>query len=134
MAHKTPWISFLYYWLPPFLWMMFIFSLSSRHSISVTHTFVYDFMIFKTLHVLEYAALFVLFFRAFHSTKLHLTLQFTYAIVCSIMFAATDEIHQLFVATRQGKIQDILIDTIGIILMYILVKKNLTFVKRFICK
>lgn len=119
-------------WAPPFLWMVFIFSLSSQRSVGVTHTYIYDFMIFKSIHMIEYAVLYFLFFRAFFSLKLSLVYQFIFPVVISIFFAASDEIHQLFVTSREGTIRDVLIDTVGIIIMYILIRKNLKFFKRFI--
>jgi len=82
--------------------------------------------------MIEYAILYFLFFRAFHSIKLPLVYQFIYPVVISIFFAASDEIHQLFVSSREGTIRDVLIDTVGIIIMYILIRKNLKFLKRFI--
>ncbi|OGK62015.1 hypothetical protein A2334_04045 [Candidatus Roizmanbacteria bacterium RIFOXYB2_FULL_38_10] len=132
MAVKHPLLRFLYYWLPPFLWMALIFYLSSRKSIGITHAYLYDFVIFKSLHVIEYAVLFFFIFRALHTTKFSLSHQFILAIVCSVLFATSDEIHQLFISSRQGKVRDILIDTAGILIMYIITKKNLKFVKRLI--
>jgi VanZ family protein len=117
-------------WAPPFLWMVFIFSLSSQRSVGITHTYLYDFMIFKSIHMIEYAILYLLFFRAFYSLKLSLVYQLILPVVISIFFAASDEIHQLFVVSREGTIRDILIDTAGIIIMYISVRKNLKFFKR----
>ncbi len=128
LKHRAFRIAF--YWLPPVLWMSTIFALSSRQSIGVTHTYLYDFLIFKTLHILEYAGLFFLFFRAFHSTRLSITRQHLFSVVAAVAFAATDEIHQLFVATRTGRIRDILIDTAGILIMYMLVRKYHKFFKR----
>jgi len=48
----------LKYWLPPIAWMIMLFIFSSRQSIAVTHEFTSDFIIFKTLHIIEYAMLF----------------------------------------------------------------------------
>lgn len=130
MSLKHPGLRFAFYWLPPILWMSTIFALSSRQSIGVTHTYLYDFLIFKSLHVLEYAGLFFLLFRALHSTRLSITRQHLYAVVTAVAFAATDEMHQLFVATRTGRIRDILIDTAGILIMYMLVRKYHKFLER----
>ena len=132
MRYRNIFFRILRYWVPPFLWMMFIFFLSSQRSVGVTHTYIYDFMIFKTIHMIEYAILYFLFFRAFHSIKLSLVYQLIYPVVVSIFFAASDEIHQLFVTSREGTIRDVLIDTVGIIIMYILIRTNLKFLKRFI--
>jgi len=110
--------------------MLFIFSLSSNQSVSVTRTYLYDFFIFKTLHMIEYAILFFLVFRAFHSLRYSTELSSLLSVLWSVMFATTDEVHQLFVATRQGRIRDIFIDLAGIIIMYIVVKKYIKLFKR----
>ncbi|MBI4973430.1 VanZ family protein [Candidatus Roizmanbacteria bacterium] len=132
MRYRNIFFRILRYWIPPLLWMMFIFFLSSQHRVGFTKTYLYDFIIFKSLHMIEYAILYFLFFRAFHSIKLSLVYQLVYPVVVSIFFAASDEIHQLFVTSREGTIRDVLIDTVGIIIMYILIRKNLKFLKRFI--
>lgn len=49
-----------------------------------------------------------------------------YGASIGIIYAITDEIHQLFIPERSGKITDVLIDTIGIftgILIYLFMKK-----------
>jgi len=130
MALRRKIYSVLFYWVPPFLWMLFIFSLSSNQSVSVTHTYLYDFLIFKTLHMIEYAILFFLVFRAFHSLRYSTELSSLLSVLWSVIFATTDEAHQLFVATRQGRIRDIFIDLAGIIIMYIVVKKYIKLFKR----
>lgn len=129
MALRRKVLYAIFYWAPPLLWMGFIFFLSSRQKISVTHTYASDFAIFKTLHMIEYAILFFLLFRAAYSLRKSLYNSNLFAMICSILFAASDEIHQLFVATRQGTVRDIFIDTIGIIIMYIVVRKFGKFIK-----
>lgn len=49
-----------------------------------------------------------------------------YSLLLGVIYATSDEVHQLFVAGRSGKIIDVIIDSIGIftgIAIYILVKK-----------
>lgn len=114
--------------------MFIIFILSSRQNVTVTHTLSYDFIILKTGHMLEYAMLNFLFFRAlyfslkkYHSPKQILILAF----FCSILYAITDEIHQLFVPSREGHIRDIAIDAIGIFLMYIYIKSHIKKLRKY---
>ena len=48
------------------------------------------------------------------------------AIIVSIIYAISDEVHQLFVSGRDGSIKDVLIDSAGIFLasfLYILILK-----------
>lgn len=124
----------LWNWTPPFVWMSFIFFMSSHSRVSVTSTYIIDFVIFKTIHMIEYAVLYILLFRAFyrsHNPKIQLTYKYKAAIIIAILFAVTDEFHQLSTPTRQGTIRDIVIDSMGVFLMYSYSKKYLSFVKKF---
>ncbi len=125
----------IYYWLPLFLWMGLIYFFSSQTRISVTKTFITDFIIFKTLHILEYAMLYFLSFRAIYSLKsLNMSLNkiSLIGIFFSIMFAFSDEFHQLYVVTRNGQLRDVFIDTLGISLMFLLIKNNINKIKFFL--
>ncbi|MBI4009234.1 VanZ family protein [Candidatus Roizmanbacteria bacterium] len=122
-----------FYWLPPLLWMTVIFYLSSRLRTTVTGEFLYDFLIFKALHMIEYAVLYFFLFRAFYSiSKSQLTIdkKLLVPIFLSIVYAISDELHQTFVPTREGKVRDVLIDTAGILLMYIYIKNNINLMKK----
>ena len=55
-------------------------------------------------------------------TKHSLNKQYFLAFLVTIGFAITDEIHQIFVPTRNGQVKDVFIDAIGIFLMYIVIK------------
>lgn len=126
---------FILYWLPPIIWMTIIFVMSSRQRISLADTEVENFLIFKSLHVIEYAILYILLFRAtFKSFTKKISNQsiFTIAIISSILYAVSDELHQTFVPTRQGAIRDIFIDTIGILLAFSYTKMYLNKLKRYI--
>ncbi|OGK14550.1 hypothetical protein A3C98_02120 [Candidatus Roizmanbacteria bacterium RIFCSPHIGHO2_02_FULL_37_15] len=123
------------YWLPPIVWMTFIFYLSSRLRTSVTGEFLFDFLIFKMLHMVEYAILYFLLFRALYSiNSQHFTInnKYLFSIIISILYAALDEFHQTLVPTREGKIRDVIIDTAGIILMYIYIKNKITTLKKYL--
>lgn len=123
----------LTYWLLPLLWMILIFSLSSRQRISVSEITSVNFIFFKTLHLIEYAILFFLLFRAlFKTTKLPLPTIFFIAILISILYALSDEVHQTVVPTREGSPRDVVIDTIGILLCFMYTKINLPKLKRFL--
>jgi len=128
-------IKFLFYWLPPFVWIGFIFYLSSRSGIFITKEFFWDFIIFKTFHMIEYAILNFLFFRAFYglrnkSTDLNKIM--IYSFILAIVYASADEYHQTFVPSREGKLRDVIIDSVGAGLMYIYIKSTFRFWKRFL--
>jgi len=131
------------YWIPPISWMSLIFYLSSNHRVAITGTFTFDFVIFKSLHMIEYAILYFLLFRAFYSisnpsTSLRTNKQLTInkklfiPVLLSVLYAITDEFHQTFVPSREGRVRDVLIDTSGILLMYIYIKNNLRVIKKFL--
>ena len=85
--------------------MTVIFFFSSRHSVSVSPEYWLNFLFFKTLHLIEYAVLFTLLSRA---TQSHLK-----AFIVTVLYAMTDELHQQFVPSREGKPRDVIIDAIG---------------------
>jgi len=121
MKRTLFWIN---YWLPPIFLMGLIFYLSSWPSFAMVGNYWLNFFVFKTLHFCEYALLFTLWFRAFGSRKNEAN-QIRGAFILSFLWAVTDEVHQLFVPTRDGKIRDILIDTAGIFFALYLMKRIL---------
>ena len=129
MALRYKILRLSFYWIPPFIWMGFIFFLSSQQKVSFTHVYTSDFIIFKTFHITEYAVLFFLLFRAAFSIRKALYQSNLFALLIAVLFAASDEIHQLFVASRQGTVRDICIDTIGIIIMYIIIQRKIKLLK-----
>lgn len=118
-------------WLPPILLMAIIFFLSSQQNISVSDEMSVNFSFFKTLHIVEYALLTFLFFRALVLTK---SLLDSYAVSLSasmsLIYGISDEIHQTFVPSRAGHPRDVLIDSIGILLMALFLYKNRVRIKK----
>ena len=128
-------LRFIRYWLPAVFWMGVIFYFSSKSRVTVSDQETVNFIVFKTLHMIEYAMLYFLLFRGFYSIKnkkLLLPERFLYPFILAMFYAATDEFHQTFSSHREGTPRDVIIDTIGITVMYIYIKKNLSFVKKFI--
>ncbi|MBI3956313.1 VanZ family protein [Candidatus Gottesmanbacteria bacterium] len=106
-------MKFLRSWSPPIAWMIVIFLFSGRESMQVSDTQLINFLFFKTLHVIEYAILFILYVRAVGRRNI------TVAFLLTLLYAVTDEIHQLFVPTREGRTRDVIIDAIGATLAWI---------------
>ncbi|MEO6508460.1 MAG: VanZ family protein, partial [Patescibacteria group bacterium] len=52
--------------------------------------------------------------------------------IIAILYGATDEWHQTFSPHREGTPRDVLIDSVGIMMMYVAVKKYLGFFKKFV--
>lgn len=101
----------LIHWLPLILWMVIIFLLSSQPKIVRFEDKVTDFITGKIAHIIEYALLYILWFRTINNEltgkNWKLPLFFT------VIYAISDEIHQLFIPTREGKLRDVIIDTVG---------------------
>jgi VanZ family protein len=133
--------SSLKYWVPVILWMCVIFS-ASTDAMSSGHTsriigpvvrwLIPDisdravgqivFTVRKAAHVTEYAILAVLFWWARRnsiavvggvSERRWRWSEALLALVVVALYATTDEIHQLFVPTREGRIGDVMLDSAG---------------------
>lgn len=112
------WHGFLCYWLPALCWMAVIFVLSSFQGSPLLDMGPFDFTFKKTAHVVEYAILYFLLFRAFHSA-LPSRKAFTISAIIGVLYAISDEYHQTFVHLREGSARDVIIDSVGIFLMYL---------------
>lgn len=112
-------MKFFSFWIPVVVWMAIIFFLSSRERILVSEQQTLNFIIFKTLHVIEYFLLYVLLLRALRNTAgLQKTSVFWGTFVLTALYAATDELHQSYVPTREGKVRDVIIDAFGAMLAW----------------
>jgi len=93
--------------------MGIIFALSSIHNLKLGGELsVYDFVLRKIAHISEYAILYLLWaysLRGGHNRT-------TVAGIITFLYATSDEVHQHLVPTRDGKIIDVLIDSLGILM------------------
>lgn len=99
---------------------MLIFYLSSRSTTGIGGTGIERFLLFKTLHLIEYAILGLLVIYPIAQT--------VPGIIISYLYAITDEIHQNFTPGRGPKFTDTLIDLIGILIgiaIFLFIKKHL---------
>jgi len=140
---KTFFKNFFYYWLPVLIWAALIFFLSSRSGLKVA-TGTWDFLTRKPVHIFEYFVLTLLLVRAFKfefearknelfspSSKKSVNLMqknnnfyvLSFSFLASLLYAVSDEIHQSFVPLREGKISDILFDSVGSLVGIFLVWK-----------
>ena len=92
---------------------------SDSQSMSDKFAFLIDFtenaksIIRKIAHFLEFAALGALLSNAFYFTfRKHRPLV---SFICGCIYAASDELHQLFVEGRACRIFDVFIDSLGVI-------------------
>ena len=111
----------IYAWVPLLLWMSIIFFLSSRSRVQISQEESVNFLIFKTLHIIEYGLLYLLVYRAirFECPRNSRFFWLYAAFVVSVLYAGSDEIHQTLIPTREGRARDVIIDGIGIILSWV---------------
>lgn len=129
--------AFLKYWLPVLIWMAVIFTGSGDpHSYEHSSRFVEPFLrwlfprmtqehietihlyIRKCGHLTEYAVLALLLWRALrrpvkNDPRPWIWREARLALGIVMLYAATDEFHQLFVPERTGLVSDVFIDTAG---------------------
>jgi VanZ family protein len=129
--------SFVKYWLPVLVWMGIIFSASGdsasfQHSSRIieplmrwlfphlsdasVHTTVVS--VRKCAHLAEYAVLALLLWRALRREPIrgHSPWRWSKAglvLALVALYAASDEIHQAFVPSREASVWDVLLDTTG---------------------
>ncbi|APH17074.1 vanZ like family protein [Clostridium sporogenes] len=123
----------LIYFIPSFIWMVTIFLFSNQQAESsnknnffianvlrkgkitlfkhIDYNFL-NFLIRKAAHITEYFILFMLLYLAFK--KAFYKNPKIKASIITILYACTDEFHQLFIPGREGKVRDVLIDSIGV--------------------
>jgi len=108
-------------WIPVIIWAGVIFYFSSIPNLKTN--LEYDFVLRKIAHVIEYLVFTFLLYRAFRgSFKMNVLRLFMYPAAFSLLYAISDEFHQYFVLGRSCSIYDVLIDSLGIIGFYIVLK------------
>lgn len=98
-------------WLPPLLLMGIIYLISAQPSLDSGLGFA-DLVGRKVLHVLEYALLCFLWWRALQ-TRMSAGRAALVAFLLSSAYAATDELHQTLVEGRVGSPVDWALDSAG---------------------
>lgn len=112
------WVKF---WLPVVVWAGVIFFFSGIPDLKTD--LEYDFFLRKIAHITEYFIFTFLLHRAFRgSVNINAFRLFSYPAALSFFYAISDEIHQYFVLGRYCSVKDVLIDSIGIIGFYILIR------------
>ena len=85
---------------------------------------IYDttFYVRKLAHFSLYFMMGVLSFSAIVSYKrIRLLLRYLFSYVFSVLYAVSDEIHQLFVAGRSCELRDVFIESCGVLLALIMI-------------
>jgi VanZ family protein len=109
-------------WAPPVALMVVIFVLSAQPDLS-TGLGVWDLVGRKIVHMSEYALLCGLWWRALRTVGPERT-ALALAVLVSLAYAASDEVHQLFVHGRHGTPVDVGIDAVGIAVASLLIRRR----------
>src|SRR2546423_14364257 len=99
-------------WAPPIALMGVIFVLSAQPDLS-TGLGAWDLIGRKVVHMLEYALLCLLWWRALREVAVARA-ALVLAVCVSLAYAATDELHQTFVHGRHGTPGDVGVDAGGL--------------------
>jgi len=80
-----------------------------------------EYIVRKSAHLVEYAILYILVYLAasrvfFKKNELRLAQALLFSLIFCFFFAVSDEAHQFFVPSRDGRISDIFIDMFGVLL------------------
>jgi VanZ family protein len=116
--------NFLIFYFPVLLWMGFIFYLSSIPSLrSGSESILVETILRKIAHLAEYVILTFLIWRLFFVRfKFSLSKSYWLALGISLLYSIGDEIHQSFVDDRAGKVFDVLVDLLGILIGFLFIK------------
>ena len=78
----------------------------------------------KYAHIFEYFVLYILVFLFINCYDLDLKRKIMYSMIVCVLYACSDEIHQLLVPGRDGSIRDVFVDSfgssIGLLICYII--------------
>lgn len=108
-------------WLPALLVMLVIFLVSSRPPSELPYFGWADRIVKKGGHIIGYAILAFLYWRAFDFKEKKVWVAWLFAI----LYAITDEFHQLFVPGRFSSVWDVLIfDNLGALISLWLANQN----------
>ena len=123
-------------WAAVILWMAFIFALSAQPreqsnqlSVGITEKIVdaveravpdreidierFNVVVRKNAHFFAYLVLGVLLANGFKVAGFNGLKVYVWAVIFCILYAVSDEVHQLFVPGRGGQVRDVIIDTAG---------------------
>lgn len=115
---------FFRYWLPVILWAGVIFYFSAIPDLQIKEFGAWDTILRKLAHAAEYGVLAYLTLRlGLRQEKRKVTTLLIILIFCAL-YAWSDEWHQSFVEGRVFSVFDILIDSLGAIVLGLLYFRN----------
>jgi len=122
MPRRHPIIVLAWKWGPLIFWMALIFFMSDQSTLPGVEDTLLDLLIKKGGHFMAYAILAGLAWRALAPSPTDNRLLLLVWVI-AVLYAASDEVHQLFVPGRHGSLVDVAIDSAGALLAVILLRK-----------
>jgi len=106
------WSKFFRFWFPPILYSGIIFYASSIPNVT---TPLQEIHFDKILHFMEYVPFGFLIMRGLCNAEATFSKRtlISLVFVISLVYAISDEFHQLFVSGRNAGIADLILDTMG---------------------
>lgn len=118
MHNRMKWLP----WILLFAWMGLIFYLSHQPGIPKFEDYSTELLVKKIAHVLVYAILMGLWWRALLSTRPATLSTLLMALGLTILYGISDEWHQTFIPERHGKVADVFFDTAGALSVFIIIR------------
>jgi len=116
---------FLNLWLPVIFWALIIFRLSSGTVPQVSALYWPNFAFMKGAHTFFFGILSLLFYRAISGEGLSKKKSAIWAVILTIFYGVTDEVHQMFSQGREARLRDIFFDGTGAALAVYLIYRFL---------
>lgn len=107
-------------WLSVIAWAALIFYISAQPSLS-TGFGIWDLILRKGAHMLEFAVLFLLLWNAIRQPVRASGTAMALAGAISLLYAFSDEFHQRYVPGRSGTLRDVGFDAAGIMIMSLII-------------
>lgn len=104
------------YWVPTVLWMGVIFFMSTLPESATPGR---DILPDKVCHAGEYFILaFLILFALQRTTRARFSSSFWITLAWVVVYGLSDEIHQLYVPTRQFEVGDLIADVCGVVVLF----------------
>ena len=101
-------------------WAALIFYMSAQPSLQTSFG-IWDFILRKIAHFVEFAVLCLLLWNALRRYTASPSRAAAIAAPVALLYAFSDEFHQLFVQGRTGALRDVAIDASGIAVMALMI-------------
>ena len=108
--------------VPLILWMALIFGLSAQSRLIKIHRPLEAEIFYKTAHMIFYAILAWLWWRAIAPRRQVTWFILVVAFLLTLMYGLSDEFHQWFVPSRHSRVTDVLFDGSGALIMLLLLR------------